>query len=176
MPSYHLWLTPTGPVADLLARTILELARRYQGPAFAPHVTLLGHVTDEEAGIVAGSTALAASRRPITMTLVEPGIGPDYFHCVFLTIQPTPDLLEVHEEARARLGTATWEPYRPHLSLLYGDHPREARAEIARSLALPLPMTCPAAAITVVKAEGDAPETWREIASVPIGRSPERPW
>jgi hypothetical protein len=60
---YALWLLPDAMVSDTFDEIIVRLSARYQGPHFAPHVTLLGWVTGSEPQLAEATAQLAQQLR-----------------------------------------------------------------------------------------------------------------
>ena len=162
-----LWLVPPPALHDRLAATIAILASRYGTAAFEPHVTLLGGLAGPEETLLSGARVLAERLRPFEVRLREASAGVDFFRCVFVTVDETPELLRAHALAREALGTATAEAFRPHLSLVYGRLGAEEK-EAARQAAGELRSCFSADALHVVDTNGDVPG-WRRLASYRFG-------
>ena len=164
------WLVPApGPERDRLAAVIADLAARYGGPVFAPHLTLARTVEagpDAVAGVLAEVTAGVA---PFEVALTGVGWEPVFFRALYLRAEPSARLTALREAARRALGLHPAPD--PHLSLLYADLPPDRKPAIAAGLGLlgvGLPMT-----IRVDAAEvwGDSREDagrWRRLARVPL--------
>lgn len=120
---FSLWMVPEGDVHRRLAALIESLARRFGGPVFEPHVTLLAGVREAERDVVAGAERLW--RGPKTLPLRFIGVETDdtYFRALYLRVEPSPELLALHEAARDAFGRMDDPPYVPHLSLVYGPLP-----------------------------------------------------
>ncbi|CAM6091646.1 unnamed protein product [Calypogeia fissa] len=99
-----------------------HLQRIYGGPNVEPHVTVLGSVpfNSVEEG-AAKLQDLARSLKPITYRIRGVDQGRSYFQCLFLTVDPTPQVLEANAQAKRVFKVAeSQNAYFPHLSLLYG--------------------------------------------------------
>lgn len=125
---YHLFLEPSGMVQRELEDTIRLLAKTYRGPVFAPHITLLGPLNADESSLIDGVTTLARTCPPLTLTFKELRSEERFFRTFYVEVEPTPALLHLRERAEALWEVGGDEPYRPHLSLFYGNVPETTRA------------------------------------------------
>jgi 2'-5' RNA ligase len=117
-----LWLTPQGEMRRRLCALIRALARRYGAPVFAPHVTLLAGLAGGAAEVLSRARS-AVTARPFEVRLLGPEAGDSYFRCLYLRVQPSPELLALHERLREAFGRSPEPPFFPHLSLLYAPPP-----------------------------------------------------
>jgi 2'-5' RNA ligase len=172
-PTYHLWLIPSGEIHTVLTRTIQELARIYDAPVFEPHVTLLGTLDGTEQDQVHRTESLTLKLRPFPIVLNDPAIGDEYFHCVFLTVQPTPEVMNANAVARQTFGRGP-ETYEPHLSLVYGRYPRGRQEQIAASVPHGVQRSFEATSVHLIRADTTNPVDWHVIAVCPIGKRSAR--
>ncbi|WP_437736073.1 2'-5' RNA ligase family protein [Sorangium sp. So ce1335] len=128
--AFALWLIPGGAPRARLQGLIEALARETGGPAFAPHLTLLGGLRGDGGDLAAGLRRLGGARAPVTLEARGPATGSAYHQCVFLDVAPAEPLLALRRAAAAALG-APETPFRPHVSLVYGDLPAERREALA---------------------------------------------
>ena len=128
---WSLWLLPPSGLEGRLAAAVAALSRRHGTAAFEPHLTLLGELPGPEAALVPPLRLLARRLRPFDVCLDEVATGEEPFRCVFLVARETPELMGAHARAREVLGVTTAEPFRPHLSLVYGSLDAQER-EAAR--------------------------------------------
>lgn len=163
--TYHLWLTPSGRVYDILAKTIADLGEAHQAPFFEPHVTLLGSLPGTEEEITARSSQLGTSVQPFDIQLTEPAYGDQYFQCVFLKVQQTPAMMNAHELAR-RLFAKDTGPYLPHLSLLYGHYSIAHKAKITATLPEILRFSFTVDKFDLIQARSEDPKDWIPILTV----------
>jgi 2'-5' RNA ligase len=140
--TYSLWLTPAEDVQETLGRLIAELAEQYGGPRFPPHITLLGSVVGPENEIIRCAEQIAEQTPPLTIELAGLGAEDVYFRSLYLVAKPVPALMAANERARQVLGSQQAEPFRPHLSLLYGDYPTQTKQAIAEAIQPRLPAAC----------------------------------
>jgi 2'-5' RNA ligase len=169
VPTYHLWLTPTGKAYDILMKTITDLSHAYQAPVFEPHVTLMGSLPGTEKDISVRALELETALPPFDIQLSEPAYGDQYFQCVFLKVQETPAIMNAHELAR-RLFVKDPSPYMPHLSLLYGDYSIELKDKITSTLSQTLRLTFTVDTFDLIQARSEDPKDWTSILTVPLNR------
>ncbi|WP_437289811.1 2'-5' RNA ligase family protein [Sorangium sp. So ce406] len=127
--AFALWLVPGGAPRARLQELIEALARETGGPAFAPHLTLLGGLRGDGGDLAAKLRSLGA-RRPIALEARGPATGSAYHQCVFVDVAPTEPLAALRRAAATALG-ARETPFRPHVSLVYGDLPADRRQALA---------------------------------------------
>jgi len=163
-----LWLAPGGASRERLARLIADLGRRLGTPVFEPHVTLLAGLTLDESRVRASSRDLA--RRIPPLPLVFDGLdGTDeYFRALFAPVRETVEMLAAHERAREAFGRQAESPFRPHLSLAYGQLPPATRESLAAELGADMPEGLVAERLEVVRTEGP-PGDWRRLDSLKLG-------
>uniref|UniRef100_A0A6U3KAG2 Cyclic phosphodiesterase n=1 Tax=Mantoniella antarctica TaxID=81844 RepID=A0A6U3KAG2_9CHLO len=149
---YSIWLEPptgssTAVKSAAFIRSRVSPAVAGTGPAlpvFAPHVTLAGGFEGTEEDVRAKTLQLAADLGAEAGPLFwgaecavdDVAVGEAYFQCVYLRMQPSPQLAKAHEMAAAAFGVPVGNgpgvPYMPHLSLMYGDqHSAEDKAAAA---------------------------------------------
>ena len=157
MSTFHLWLVPTGTVYDRLARVIADLSARYRGPAFDPHLTLLGRLEGEQESLVALAKQLARALQPFEVRLKEPGYEPHYFRCLFLPAESSPSLLDAHQRATQIFDRQSTSAFDPHVSLLYGMFPESLKREIIKGLPPDMPGSFPVSRLQLIRAESTNP-------------------
>jgi 2'-5' RNA ligase len=157
---FSLWLVPEGAVQDALQAVVDRLAREHGGPSFPPHLTLLGSIVTLEQDLVERSQRLAASSTPFTIHLDDVDVGETYFQSLFVTVRPTSELLALREAAQQAFPEAPVEPYRPHVSLLYGHPSAETKQTIVQALRGTLPPSFEAR-VLVANATGPSVDDWR---------------
>ncbi|WP_437691421.1 2'-5' RNA ligase family protein [Sorangium sp. So ce176] len=165
--AFALWLVPGGAPRARLQELIEALARETGGQAFAPHLTLLGGLRGDGGDLAAKLRSLGP-RGPIALEAQGPATGSAYHQCVFLDVAPTEPLAALRGAAEAALA-ARETPFRPHVSLVYGDLPadrREALAADPRVLALAREAWW-AARLELWAVEGEA-ERWRCVDGIAL--------
>ncbi|WP_437745290.1 2'-5' RNA ligase family protein [Sorangium sp. So ce302] len=131
--AFALWLIPGGAPAARLEELIEALARETGGPAFAPHLTLLGGLRGDGGALAAklgGLRGDGSALRPVALEARGPATGSTRHQCVFLDVTPSEPLAALRRAAEAALG-ASEAPFRPHVSLVYGELPAARRQELA---------------------------------------------
>lgn len=116
-----LWLMPATASRQTLAGLIADGCRRFEGPRFAPHVTLVGSVRLENTSIEAAMGRLAARVASFDAEVSEPAESSDYYRCCYLRLAPNRELLRARESAVVEVNGFPGEGYEPHVSLVYGD-------------------------------------------------------
>ena len=157
---FHLWIVPTGEVYDRLAGVIADLSARHHGPAFDPHLTLLGRLEGEEASLVDRTHQLARALHPFDVRLGEPRYEAQYFRCLFLPAEPSPAILDVHQQATQIFNAQPASAFDPHVSLLYGLFPESLKQEIIKALPPDLPSAFLASRLQLIRAESTNPRDW----------------
>ena len=167
---YSLWLAPDESTAAYrqLEAAITNLANAHDdAPVFEPHITVVGGINDEPDLLREMMRTLGSHRAPIEVTFESVRWSTTRHQCVFLLVEPTLELFELHAFARDAVN-ATNDAYHPHLSLLYSDMDLKRRREVAQSIdtaSLPSRMTC--RTLKLVETARSEPE-WQTIASVSL--------
>lgn len=137
--AFSVWMCPGGELAEKFAGLIREVGREFDGPPFQPHATLLGNApkgSTEEARVAV--QRLASSLEPFEVrVLPEMTFHDTWNQNVLLYVEESEELKAANRKAQEVLRN---EPkplakfaapsHRPHLSLIYGDHPPELRPKI----------------------------------------------
>ncbi|MDP9099228.1 MAG: hypothetical protein M3N48_09590 [Verrucomicrobiota bacterium] len=130
------WLIPAEPARAHFRSLIQDLARRFDAPAFEPHVTL--HVT--EPGNENPASVLKETFRnfkPPCLSITAISYSDDFTKTLFVEFRPEALLASLHEKLRA--GSVSQREYQlnPHLSLIYQTMSPATKAQLANSLRLP---------------------------------------
>ncbi len=158
---YHLWLKPSGELFDRLAELMKDLRQRYRGPAFDPHVTLLGEMEGDD--LCEKASSLASNLPVLEIHLGDPAYQEDYFHCLYFTVDNTPKMKEAHQQAQHMFGVMPRSVFHPHMSLLYGLFPSRVKQDIIDSLPHDLPQIGVADEIVLMRAESTNPQDWHSV-------------
>ncbi len=161
-PSYHLWLKPSGDLLDALSETIERLSCRLGGPVFTPHITLLGSVPGTEGQHRARVEALAAQMKPFDVVLDQPCTGTEYFESVFMQVRPNEPLVSANALA-CRLFGAAAKPYRPHLSIVYGEFTQEQKQEVIPDLTVFVGRSLHVDRFYLIQALSREPADWHQV-------------
>lgn len=168
MRTFHLWLAPAGTVYDRLAGVIADLSARYHGPAFDPHLTLLGKLEGEEASLVERMRQLARVLHPFEVQLKTPSYESQYFRCLFLPAEPSSTLLEAHRRAAQIFNAQPSSTFDPHVSLLYGLFPEDVKRAIVNTLPPDLPGNVPVSRLQLIQADSTNPQDWQAVQTLEI--------
>lgn len=166
--SYHLWLKPSGPPYNVLARAIRELARELGAPVFEPHMTLLGHLEGSEDDHRRRTELLARELSPFPIVLTDAAHGDAYFQCLFLRVQQSSAVMDAHARACRAFDRPTGA-YMPHVSLVYGLYPDARKQAIIAGLPAALRTSFAASAVYLIKAASEDPKDWHEVLGVSFG-------
>lgn len=160
-----LWLLPD----EALELTALSggLVDAHGGPAFTPHLTLLGSVFGTRAVLHAQAERLAERLSPMILPTAGVYGSEQWFRCITLHIAMNSSLRDARELAEQICGAAA-RPWVPHISLLYGHLTTAARAAAIATLA-PAPSTVSLSTLALVETVGPA-EDWIVRARFPLSR------
>jgi len=145
-----------------LRREIEALAAQSAGDVFDPHVTLIGSLAGEPAGLVGRTRAIAASLAPFDVALgavVARPADPNRYRRLFSAVVPSPPVLAANTASRASFAVEDGDVYEPHLSLAYADVDAEAFAGLKD--------TADRAGIAGLTFTVDRLELWRTEGAVP---------
>jgi len=164
---YSLWLTPKGETYKHFFTLIAKLAKAYNSPVFAPHVTLLGMLKDHSEEIILQKVAmLADSHTCFPLTLEEIGFEDFFYRALFVRAKKTPELLSLNQNTREAFAMQDEPAFMPHLSLLYGDFPISMKEKIRQEIGTQ-GRVFDVTGITLVHANGHE-DTWRIITEIPL--------
>lgn len=166
MSTFHLWLVPTGTAYDRLAGVIADLSARHHGPAFDPHLTLLGRLAGEQESLVDLTHQLARALHPFEVRLKTPAYEAQYFRCLFLPAEPSPAILEAHRQATQIFNAQSTSAFDPHVSLLYGVFPDSLKQAIIKGLPSDLPETLLLARLQLIRAGSTNPQDWQIVKTL----------
>lgn len=161
-----LWLRPEGETRARIIEVMRRLRERGGGPAFEPHVTLLGGIEAEAADAGSKLERLTARIRPITLALGRIDWREERFRCLFAVVAPSAELAAARRAAVEVFGVVPAGPYEPHLSLLYGEIDAALKRELAAAAGGGLDLSFEAAAVELVDTSRNIPvERWRTLAA-----------
>lgn len=130
------WLIPVEPARSFFQEVINDLARRYDAPAFEPHVTI--HVGANHAD-AAEKALLTAARecQPIKLKALEIGHSSEFIQTLFVQFALNTELRQLNGIIRDAAQDSSHYEFKPHLSLLYKRMPAVARRELTDSILAP---------------------------------------
>jgi 2'-5' RNA ligase len=162
---FSLWIVPEGEVRRRLATLIRVLARRFGGPVFEPHVTLLAGVPGPAREALSRAREAVGAQGPFEVRFLGAEAGDSYFRCLYLRVQPSPELAALHERACEAFGRRNEAPFFPHLSLLYAPPPAPPVVDEIRAS---LPAGFGARRVDVYSTEGEAAR-WHRLGRMRLG-------
>ncbi|KAK1275387.1 Cyclic phosphodiesterase [Acorus gramineus] len=119
---YSVWaIPPEGEVRDRLRRLMEGLRSDNGGPAFEPHVTVVGAIRLRRGDAVGRFRKACEGMRPYIAQVESVSRGGFFFQCVYLLLHPSPEVIEASVHCCSHFGYESSTPYMPHLSLLYGE-------------------------------------------------------
>ncbi|XP_042439018.1 cyclic phosphodiesterase-like [Zingiber officinale] len=124
---YSVWALPPDDVRDRIKRIMAALRSEFGGPAFEPHITVVGAISlaPDDALCRFRSACAALSRYPARVSAAARGTF--FYQCVFLLVDPTPEVVATKSHSCIHFRYENSTPYMPHLSLLYADLPDEVK-------------------------------------------------
>ncbi|CAN6224343.1 unnamed protein product [Urochloa humidicola] len=123
---YSVWALPPEPARGRLLRLMAGLRAAHGGPAFEPHVTVVGAIRLRRSAAVEALHAAAAGVRPYTARVV--GDRRRFYRFGGLRLEPTPEVMAASDHCCGHFGYQRPIPYVPRLSLIYGDRTEEQEA------------------------------------------------
>lgn len=163
---YSIWIIPPKPLYNLLKNTIDKLAKKYKGPTFEPHMTLLGDIDESLSEIEYKVQKLAANIDKLKLSLGPVSFSTTYFQSVFVRINSTSKLMKLNMDAKKLFGREN-NVFMPHMSLLYGNHDMVTREKAATNLQFPQP-SFTVNKFTITPATLD-PREWEHSATISFG-------
>lgn len=162
---YSIWVIPPEPIFSQLKNTVDELSRKYNGPIFEPHMTLLGNIDSQLAKIEQNAKVLAARLDKLELSLASVSFSTTYFQSVFVRINSTAKMMQLNLDAK-KIFSMENDVFMPHISLLYGHHDMTIREKAASSLRLP-------ASSFVIKEfvitpAVTNPDRWKHLTTIPF--------
>ena len=130
------WLIPAEPAGSFFRGVINDLARRYDGPLFEPHVTIHVGANRADAAERALSEAARLCRR-VKLKALGIGHSSEFIRTLFVQFGLNSELRQLNEIIRSVARDSSHYELKPHLSLLYKKMQAAARRELADSIRVP---------------------------------------
>ncbi|WP_282078200.1 2'-5' RNA ligase family protein [Epibacterium ulvae] len=166
---FSLWLVPDAPTRETLAADILSLTRASGTAPFVPHITLAGDLPDTSDDIAAIVQRIAAQARPIRLTVAEVAQGDQFFKSLFLRLDRSPQITQLRAHCTALGETIDQASFDPHISLAYGDMPKEARQEAMQAARRWVGTSIEVSAISLVQSSSETPiQDWQILHRFPL--------
>ncbi len=164
---YALWLLPDQVATDSFASLIDDLSNRYEGPRFAPHVTLLGRVTGPEEDLAKTTEDLAQQLRLLTLRPQEIAREAYYFRCFYVKLEQSADLAQAYKQAADVFGVDFVSDYLPHLSLIYGHMSREEKDKLRSEIEPRMPSDFVADRLQLIRVTVSVAD-WHVVITSPL--------
>jgi 2'-5' RNA ligase len=162
------WLIPAEPELSWFRSLIQDLTRRFDAPAFEPHVTL--YVTErgnENPARVLWEAFCNIQAPRLFIAAIK--YSNEFTKTLFVELRPEQLLDELSRKLRASSDSQHEYQLNPHLSLIYKTMSREMKMELANSLRPPFDevrFDSAKAVISTAKIESRADvEAWRVVAT-----------
>jgi 2'-5' RNA ligase len=159
---------PEGATRRRLTDILQDIRTRYDGPAFLPHVTLVGGLQIERDFLIECTRRIAAAHQPFTIKLGQAEMTSHRFRDLFIHAGPVDLLSRAHAIACNVLGGIPHTHFMPHLSLLYGSHSRGLKERIICEIGSGLPAQFKVGNLYLYETDGQV-RRWREVAKSPLG-------
>ncbi len=164
---YSLWIIPSHDTKKRLKKVIIDLSKKYDGPVFEPHMTLLGNINSEELECIKKTKVLASQIKPFTVSFSEISFSTTYFQSVFLRIKSSAELMEANLKAKKTYNFKN-DVFMPHISLVYADVDMKTRERISNQIKFPN-LEFLALELAIVKADSLDPKTWDIVEQIQFG-------
>ncbi len=135
-PAIAYWLIPAEPARSFFQDVINDLARRYDGPVFQPHVTIFVSANGTEAAKRALSEA-ACDREQIGLEPLEISHSSKFIKTLFVQFALNTKLRLLNQVIRITAQDPSDYQLNPHLSLLYKGMSVQDRRLLASSIEVP---------------------------------------
>lgn len=89
---YSVWAAAPEPLKPRLAALMKKLRDEFGGPAFEPHVTVVGAIRLSEDDARRRLRSVCKGIRPYTIRFAGVAKGTFFYQCVFLLVDPTSEV------------------------------------------------------------------------------------
>lgn len=167
MDKQTIWIIPQESLKKRLEDIVADLSKKFEGPIFEPHMTLLGDIEMERAEFMEKCRKFVSSIEPFPLELGEVSFSTTYFQSVFVRVRSTSPLMEANIKAKKTFGVEN-DVFMPHISLLYGEHSMEMRDTASSSVELRegTPFTADTFVVTQASLE---PSDWVHLEEMRLG-------
>ncbi|XP_068665368.1 cyclic phosphodiesterase-like [Aristolochia californica] len=134
---YSVWAVPPEPLKERLQKLMGKLRDEFGGPAFEPHITVVGAIRLPEKDALQKLRSSCEGIKSYTVRINSVGRGTFFYQSVYLLVDPTPEVVEASHQSSSHFGYQRSTTYMPHLSLLYGglsDEEKEKAVEMVKLL------------------------------------------
>lgn len=125
---YSVWLNIPQPLKSELSKKIEILSKKFIGPVFEPHITVVSDIDRDLEEIKSALKTLSVNFHPLDLSLGEVSYSTTFFQNVLVRVNANNELMELNLNLKKQLNLEN-KPYMPHISLLYGDQSMKVREE-----------------------------------------------
>nr|XP_027112005.1 cyclic phosphodiesterase-like [Coffea arabica] len=135
--AYSVWGLPPEDLRPRLKKLMERLRSEFNGPEFEPHVTVVGAISLTENEAREKFNKACQGLKAYKAKVEKVATGTFFYQCVFLLLEPSPEVVEASNHCCGHFGYLRSTPYMPHLSLLYAaTSEEEKKAAQERACAL----------------------------------------
>ena len=167
------WLLPESEQFNALQSLIDQLAERYGGPTFEPHVTVYCGPIDPRLSPTALAQHTLAGMQPLVLRSQGCAFTDQFTKSCYLQFEPDEKLHTVYARLRAASSVVGDYSLNAHMSLLYTTLDNDARAEIRSSVHLPTEVRLTTLWVVLTPASVTCAEdvrNWRLVHTVELER------
>jgi len=134
---YSIFIVPRDSAYENAGAIIRDLATRFEGPVFEPHVSILPQVIATAAEVIEKTEHILENVKPFSIVTSTLHFGATYFTSLYLGVEPTAELTGLSQAAREQFKRLDDPPYAPHMSLFYGELEQGLRTTMAEQIGSP---------------------------------------
>lgn len=129
------WLLPAQGEREFFSSLIRDLAVRFEGPIFEPHVTLHGGAMSRERA----AEVLETLNAPTVLQLEIGGVAfsDELTKTLFVQFRSSTVAGELSRQIAVATGSVSGYRFDPHLSLIYAGMSEATKVELGRTIELP---------------------------------------
>jgi 2'-5' RNA ligase len=128
LEGYCVVIIPSQAALDTLQLCNAELAKKYGGPVFKPHLTVLLEALVPEDELLSIVESVAKTYPAPLMRFNEVCLGSVFYKCAYLGVEKTVELEVINKSLLDACNMS--KPFDPHISLAYGDFSDETLSQI----------------------------------------------
>ncbi len=159
---YSVWLIPENKAE--IRKIITNLSNIFKTPTFEPHITLVENLAGKRRLHITKFSQLANSAKSFKLRMKTLMAGQDYFKCLYISIEQSPDLQRLRDAALRIFAANPPKIYDPHMSLLYGNLSNEELSKVFSDMRKMRLTSFKLEGMWLVDTTGP-PENWRKIKS-----------
>ena len=164
---YSLWLIPEIIAAQRLQKVIDDLAKRYKGPVFSPHVTLASPIHGHKNRLCEKVVELTEISAPIKLRALRFDSENEYYRSLYISLRQNAALEQLRSGALDYWTDLQSQTFNPHISLLYIQPGRIDLPSLLDSVDHNLLRTFVFDRLALYLSNG-LPEQWRLVAEYPL--------